>query len=221
MTAAVAVAGLTSTELSILKGGAVGCESVQKIINMAATAEAFAVTALGLALQNAAGGTLALNAEQRQALRAARAEEQAHYAFLTSAGARPLTTTFTMPDPTIVTDVPTFLKTVITLEEVFIAAYLAAAQEFALLGAPQLAQRALAIASVEAGHRVAFRFFAIDAGVLTGLPNDVAFQKAKYSSVSAAAVALVNLGFIGGSGARVAYPGPGAIDTTGVTHLTP
>ncbi len=216
-----AVAGLTPTELSILKGGAVGCESVQKIINMAATAEAFAVTALGLALRNASGGTLALNAEQRQALRAARAEEQAHYAFLTSAGARPLTTTFTMPDPTIVTDVPTFLKTVITLEEVFIAAYLAAAQEFALLSAPQLAQRALAIAAVEAGHRVAFRFFAIDAGVLTGLPNDVAFQKAKYSSVSAAAVALVNLGFIGGSGARIAYPGPGAIDTTGVTNLTP
>jgi len=216
-----AVTGLTATELSILKGGAVGCESVQKIINMAATAEALAVTALGVALRNAAGGTLALNTEQQQALRAARAEEQAHYAFLTGAGAKPLTTTFTVPDPAILTDTPTFLKTLITLEEVFIAAYLAAAQEFALLGAPQLAQRALAIASVEAGHRVALRFFAIEAGALTGLPNDIAFQKAKYSSVGAAAVALVKLGFIGGSGARVAYPGPGAIDNTGVKNLTP
>ncbi len=211
----------TMTERSSLREGVAGCESVQQIINMAATAEALAVTALGVALQNAVEGTLALNAEHQQALRAARAEEQAHYTFLRGAGATPLTTTFTVPDPTIMTSVPTFLTTLITLEEVFIAAYLAAAQQFALLGEPLLVQRALAIAAVEAEHRVAVRFFAIEAGVLTGLPNDVAFQKAKYSSVGAAAVALVQLGFIGGSGTPLSYPGPGAIDNTGVKNLTP
>jgi len=216
-----AVKGLTSADLSVLNRAHVGGESVQRIVNIAATAEAFAVTALGEALQNAAGGQLALSAEHQQALRAARAEEQAHYLFLTGAGARPLTTTFTVPDPRIVTHVPTFLKTLVILEEAFIAAYLAAAQEFSRLGKPKLAQIALAIASVEAGHRVAVRFFAIEAGVLTGLPNDVAFQKSKFASVGEAAVALQKLGFIGGSGARITYPGPGSIDYSGVKNITP
>ncbi|MGI8913339.1 MAG: ferritin-like domain-containing protein [Chloroflexota bacterium] len=216
-----AVAEIIAAKRSTLADGAAACESVQEIINIAATAEALAVTALGAALQNAAGGTLALNAEQQQALRAARAEEQAHYVFLIGAGATPLTTTFTVPDPAIMTDVPTFLKTLIILEEIFIAAYLAAAQEFALLGEPTLVQRALAIASVEAGHRVAVRSFAIDAGVLTGLPNDIAFEKASFTSVGDAAATLKNGGFIGGSGTPLSYPGPGAIDTTGVKNLTP
>ncbi len=196
-------------------------ESVQDIINIAATAEAFAVTALGGALENAASGKLALNAEQQQTLRAARAEEQAHYAFLIGAGAKPLTTIFTIPDPKIVTDVPTFLKTLITLEEALIAAYLAAAQEFAMLGLPRLAQVALQIGAVEAEHRAGVRFYAIQAGVLSGTPNDVAFEKALFSTVGEAAAALQKLGFIGGSGTQITYPGPGAIDNTGIMHLTP
>jgi len=212
---------LTPTERAILGGGTAGYETVQQIINIAATAEAFAVTALGGALANAATGALALSALQRQTFTAARAEEQAHYAYLTAAGARPLTTTFTVPNPKIVTDVPTFLLTVIELEEAFIAAYLAAAQEFALLGQPRLAQLALQIGSVEAEHRAGARFFAVEAGLLSGTPNDVAFEKALFTSVSGAADALKSLGFIGGRGAQISYPGPGAIDTTGVHFLRP
>jgi hypothetical protein len=200
---------------------AVACESLQDIINIAVTAEAFAVTALGGALDNAAKGLLALNAEQQQTLRAARAAERAHYDFLIGAGAKPLTTTFTIPDPKILTDVPTFLGTLVTLEEAFIAAYLAAAQEFALLGQAKYAQVALQIGAVEAEHRAGVRFYAIQAGVLTGTPNDVAFEKALFASVGEAAAALQKLGFIGGSGAQVTFPGPGAIDATGVTQLVP
>ncbi len=217
----IASGGLTSTERSILGGGTAGYETVQQIINIAATAEAFAVTALGGALANAATGALALTALQRQTFTAARAEEQAHYAYLTAAGARPLTTTFTVPNAKIVTDVPTFLLTVIELEEAFIAAYLAAAQEFALLGQPRLAQLALQIGSVEAEHRAGARFFAVEAGLLSGTPNDVAFEKALFTSVSGAADALKSLGFIGGRGAQITYPGPGAIDTTGVHFPRP
>ncbi len=213
--------GLPSSVGSTLARVAAGCESAQDIINIAATAEAFAVTALGAALANAAGGQLALNAEHVQALTAARAEEQAHYLFLTGAGAKPLTTTFTFPDPQLITDVPTFLKMLITLEELFVAAYLAAAQEFGILGEPDLAQVALAIGAVEAEHRVAVRFFAVQAGVITGLPNDIAFQQALFNNVGEAATALQQLGFIGGSGPQITYPGPGAIDTTGVGQLTP
>ncbi len=217
----IASGGLTSTERSILGGGTAGYETVQQIINIAATAEAFAVTALGGALANAATGALALTALQRQTFTAARAEEQAHYAYLTAAGARPLTTTFTVPNAKIVTDVPTFLLTVIELEEAFIAAYLAAAQEFALLGQARLAQLALQIGSVEAEHRAGARFFAVEAGLLSGTPNDVAFEKALFTSVSGAADALKSLGFIGGRGAQISYPGPGAIDNTGVHFPRP
>ncbi len=202
------------------RDGALACESVQDIINIAVTAEAFAVTALGGALANAANGTLALNAEQIQTLTAARAEEQAHYQYLIDAGAKPLTT-FTVPDPKIITDVPTFLRTLITLEEAFIAAYLAAAQEFAILGEARLAQVALQIGAVEVEHRAGVRFYAIQAGVLSGTPNDVAFEKALFTSVGQAAAALQQLGFIGGSGDQITYPGPGTIDFTGVTQLTP
>lgn len=211
--------GVTPFDVRTLEQAA--CESVQDIINIAATAEAFAVTALGGALDNAAKGMLALNAEQQQTLRAARAAEQAHYAYLTGAGAKPLTTTFTVPDPKIVTDVPTFLKTLIALEEAFIAAYMAAAQEFAILGQAKLAQVALQIGAVEAEHRAGARFYAIQAGVITGTPNDVAFEKSLFTSVGQAAAALQQLGFIGGSGTQITYPGPGAIDNTGVTQLTP
>jgi hypothetical protein len=211
---------LTTGDTQLMQVAA-SCESVQDIINIAATAEAFAVTALGGALDNAAKGMLALNAEQQQTLRAARAEEQAHYAYLTGAGAKPLTTTFTVPDAKIVTDVPTFLKTLIMLEEAFIAAYMAAAQEFAILGQGRLVQVALQIGAIEAEHRAGARFYAINAGILSGTPNDVAFEKALFTSVGQAAAALQSLGFIGGSGTQITYPGPGTIDNTGVTQLMP
>jgi hypothetical protein len=203
------------------QGGASTCESVQQIIDIAVTAEAFAVTALGGALENATNGMLALNAEQIQTLTAARAAEQAHYQYLINAGAHPLTTTFTIPDPKIVTDVPTFLTTLIMLEEIFIAAYIAAAQEFALLGEAELAQVAFQIGSVEAEHRVGLRFYAVVAGIISGTPNDVAFDKAMFTSVQEAATKLQELGFIDGSGPTITYPGPGTIDNTGVSQLTP
>lgn len=87
-----------------------------------------------------------------------------------------MTTKFTLPDKS-VTDVPTCLRTLIWLEKLFIAAYLAAAQGFAILDHSVLAQTALLIASVEAEHRVGAQFFAVEAQVITGLPNDVDFLK--------------------------------------------
>ncbi len=189
-----------------LRRAAAACESVEEIINTLATAEALAVTALGRALGNAASGQLALNGEQVQMLTAARAQEEAHYRLLTSMGARPVTTAFTLPE-NVVTEVPTFLKTLIWLEELSIAAYLAAGQEFGILNHPQLVQLALSIASVEAEHRVGVRFFAVEAGVITGLPNDIAFQQALFTSVGQAAAALRQKGFIGGSGSPITYPG--------------
>jgi hypothetical protein len=204
-----------------LRAQAAACESVQDIINIAATAEALAVTALGGALDNAQNGKLDLNDEQQQVVRAARAEEQAHYDFLVSAGAEPLVKEFTLPDEKIVTDVPTFLNTVIKLEEAFIAAYMAAAQEFAVAGEQDLVQYALQIGAVEAEHRAHVRFYAFEAGLIDEAPNNVAFERALFTGVGPAAKALTDLGFIGGDGTKMTYPGPGEIDTTGVENLKP
>ena len=204
-----------------LRQDAAGCESVQEIINIAATAEAFAVTLLGEALASVERGELLLNPEVAQSLTAARAAEQAHLDVLLEAGAEPLTETFTVPDPALLTDPALFLETLVVLEEAFVAAYLAAAQEFAALGEAELAQLALQIGAVEAEHRVGVRFYAIQRGTLSGVPNDVAFEKALFASVGEAAAALEELGFIGGDGAEITYPGPGEIDSTGVDNLQP
>ena len=107
------------------------------------------------------------------------------------------------------------------LEELFIAAYIAAAQEFALQGQVELAQVAMQIGSVEAEHRAGICFYAVVAGLISGVPNDVAFDRAMFTSVAEAAAKLEQLGIIGGSGAQITYPGPGTIDNTGVMQLTP
>jgi len=209
----------TPSILSARAAQAGGCETVQEIIDIAATAEAFAVTLLGEALAAAERGELSLNDEAIGTLVAARAAEQAHFDVLTEAGAEPLTMTFTVPDPELLTNVGLFLETLVALEEAFIAAYTAAAQEFVILGEAELAQLALQIGAVEAEHRAGARFFAIQAGALTGVPNDVAFERALFGSVGEAAAALENLGFIGGTGTEITYPGPGEIDPTGVSDL--
>lgn len=216
-----AALGITSSDVAALRQQAAACETVQEIINIAATAEAFAVTALGGALASAEEGNLALTEDAVGTLTAARAAEQAHYDFLIESGAEPLTLTFTIPDEAILTDVSTFLTTLVSLEELFIAAYIAAAQVFAIRGESRLAQIALQVGAVEAEHRAGARFFAIEAGILSGTANDVAFEQALFTSVGEAAATLEELGIIGGSGTEVTYPGPGEIDFSGVGNQRP
>jgi len=208
-----------SSSTMILQG--LACETTQEIIDIAVTAEAFAVTLLGEAIAASERGELPLNPEAVGTLKAARAAEQAHFDVLTEAGAEPLTLTFTVPDPALLANVGLFFETLVSLEEAFIAAYTAAAQEFAISGQAELAQLALQIGAVEAEHRVGARFFAIEAGALTGVPNNVAFEKALFGSVAEAAALLEELGFIGGSGQEITFPGPGEIDATGVSQLRP
>lgn len=197
------------------------CETVKEIVDIAATAEALAVAALGAALASAEAGDLNLNTEQIAVVQAARYAEQKHYEFLVEAGAEPLTTTFTLPDTAIITNVPTFLMTVIGLEEAFIAAYMAAAQVFAIRKQPSLVEYAVSTGAVEAEHRAHARFYAVEAGLIEGVPNDVAYEKALFTSVGAAAAALQSLGWIGGTGPEFNYPGPLPIVNPGVVNDTP
>ena len=200
--------------------GAAPCATLQDVVGAVATAEALAVTFLGEALAGAAGG-VALDDEQAAAFAAARAVDQIHYEYLTGAGARPGRLQFTLPDAAVVTDPAAFLTAVIDLKEATVAAYLAAAQELAALGEPDLAGVAVQIGAVEAEHRALARFFAFAAGVVAGVPNDVAFAPARFATTPDLLGALADLGWLGGAGPAIAYPGPGEIDPAGVVRREP
>ena len=185
-------------------------ESVQTIINTAITAEHLAVTLLTGALASAP-----LNLSSNQLLfstvQAALAEEQYHADFLAANGATPLTDVFTVPDPAILTNVNTFLRTVEAAETLFIGAYMAAVREFTVLNQPQLAKYAYQIGGVEAEHRAMARAGLALTGDSSGVPpNNKAFESNVVSTVGDAGQQLVSLGFINGSGTKVAYPGRAA-----------
>jgi hypothetical protein len=200
-------------------------ETVQDIINIADTAEHLAVTLLYGAVQNAS--TLGLNGLVLDVVQAALAEEQYHADFLEAAGAKTLTDTFNVPDPKILTDFTTFFTTVETLEAAFIAAYMRASYEFSVMGNAQLAQYAMEIGGVEAEHRTLARAALALAGTDNDPPNNLAFESDLFTSVADAAKALEMLGFIGGSGPAVTYPGRSAALSaagamaTAVTNQTP
>lgn len=187
-------------------------ETVQDIINIADTAEHLAVTLLTAAVGNAsqlgltANGGLLLSVVQ-----AALAEEQYHADFLESAGAKTLTDTFTLPDPKIATDFTTFFTTVASLETAFVAAYLRASTEFSQMKNRQLAQVAMEIGGVEAEHRALARAaLALNGTTADDPPNNKAFESDLFAKVADAATALQQLGFIGGTGSQLTYPGRSA-----------
>lgn len=197
-------------------------EDVTTIVNIAATAEALAVSLLGAAIAGAANytnadGSKGLASAFVSILKAAQAAEQAHYAYLTGAGGKALTLTFNIPNPKIATDTTTLFQTVEALEDAFISAYEAAANEFATMGQSGLVKVALQIGSVEGEHRALARLALGDS-----LPHNLAFSSAQFATVGDAATALKSLGFIGGSGQAIMYSDfAGKVDNTGVTNLTP
>lgn len=120
-------------------------ESAQTILNIAATAEAAAVTALYHVHVAVGQGHLNVNGigvppkTLVAIVRAALREEQDHYAFLTGAGAKPLYHSFTFPMQIFERATET-LKFFLTAETVFVAAYMAANREFSEGGMSTLAQ---------------------------------------------------------------------------------
>ncbi|MGH2604035.1 MAG: ferritin-like domain-containing protein, partial [Dehalococcoidia bacterium] len=101
------------------------------------------------------------------------------------------------------------------------AAYMAAAQTFATLGEPDLVAYALQTAAVEGEHRAHMRFYGLLAGLYDETPNNVAFHKGMFTSVGGAAQALTDLGWIGGSGAVLTFPGPGEVDLSLIENTQP
>lgn len=200
-------------------------ENIGDIFNVASTAEVLAVTLLTAAVNNAT--TIGLKGLILQTVQAALAEEQDHLDFLLAAGAKPLTMTFTVPDPKILTDYTTFFSTLEVAENLFVAAYMTATREFAELGQPTLAKYAYQIGGTEAEHRVLVRAALALNGNDHTPPNNKGFETDLLLYVRDAATILTQLGFIGGKGTPATYPGRAAAITAmgpmmaGVIQNTP
>lgn len=221
--AVAAAAGLVpgaamAAELGGKRGGARRqAETTASIFNIAATAEAAAVTALynvhvavGKGKLNTAGIAVPVNTLV-SIVRAALREEQDHLAFLMGAGARPLYTSFTFP-AAIFSKATETLNFFEAAETIFIAAYMAANREFAHAGHNHLAQYAYQIGGVEAEHRALIR-----AGLGQLPPNNKSFETNMFQRVSGAAAELNKLGIFKPG---MTYPGAGAVDTILATTVT-
>lgn len=204
-------------------------ESVQDIINIRVTNDVFGVTFLVAAINNA--DQLGLKANGGMTLRviqAALAEEQYHVDYLTSQGAKPTTTTFTIPDPKMLTDPVTFFSTVEFIETIEISMDMSATREFSEMGQVMLAQVAYQIGGTEAEHRVLARAALAMLGQQSDVPpNNRAFETDIVYYLRDAVAIFTQRGFFGGSGQALTYPGRDvALATAGavgaaVTDKTP
>jgi hypothetical protein len=164
--------------------------AVRNILNIAVTAEMLGVTFYKRVLMNA--NALDLGPNARRDIQAALIEEQLHQNFLMQQGAKPLTKMFSFPQGrNTFLDFNAFFQTQQLLESAFVAAYLAAVKEFAMLGRPDLAQIASQIGGVEAEHRAIGRVIAAKAPA-----NNLAFEQIMLKRVADAPAVLKNAGFL-------------------------
>ena len=189
--AAPAAALLIPKHFAHASGGGEGAEdTVAQILSIAATAEELAVTFYSHSIANAS--KLGINGANLAYLQAAVIEEQIHRDFEVAAGGSPLTNTFSFPHGNDTFEqLNLFIATLEQLEEAFIAAYLAAVKEFALLGQPDLAQLAAQICGIENEHRTLGR----DIGGLIPADN-WAFSPALVESVGDAVDVLAAEGYL-------------------------
>jgi hypothetical protein len=179
-------------------------DSVETILNLAATAETLAVTHYYLAIQ--AAGALGLETEDVIYLRAALDSELQHLEFLNANGGKTLTDKFYVP-AAVFTNKDVFVQVTDSAELAFTGAYLAATRRFAELGNPRLAATAAQVACVEQTHKALIR----DIGNRL-IPNNVSLAQPIFYNVSDAVPVLAPFlnggdGFIG----PATYPGAAAV----------
>jgi hypothetical protein len=141
-------------------------------------------------------------------LQAVLAQEQYHADFLSSLGAQSLTDTFTIPSAAPLSSQAGFLKTMEMGETIGTASYMTAAREFAELGQPTLVKYAYQIGATEAEHRVLARAALALGGDTSSIPpNNKAFETDLFLYVRDVYSLFKQLGFVGGTGTTVTYPG--------------
>lgn len=201
-----ALASAASIDQRVLQAGMP--ESAATILNIAATAEAAAVTALyhvHVAVNQGKLNTAGIAIPVPFLIKIVRGilrQEQDHYAFLTGAGAKPLLTSFTFPAP-IFESALQAVKFLETADEIFTGAYMTANREFARGGMNKLAQYAYQIGATEAQHRALAR------AAQGKLPNNRSFERNLFARVGGAANLLNELGILKPG---LQYPGAASVD---------
>ncbi|HTZ70879.1 MAG TPA: ferritin-like domain-containing protein [Acetobacteraceae bacterium] len=185
-------------------------DTLQEVIDIAATAEALASTFYYHALE--AGSKLPhVNSSANQNyFQAAVTQEYEHLRYLQKLGATPATTEFYFPDG-MFNDETVFFPTALSLEEYFIAAYLAASLDFSGAVSSGITQAnpyalgfAVQVLGVECEHRALLGVAANNTP-----PNDRIVEAALLKSVAASLVPLKPF-LSGGSGFSGPYKLPAA-----------
>jgi hypothetical protein len=157
-------------------------ETMQRVLDLAATAEALAITFYQRVITTPGGLFGRLRGDQQGYLRLALDEEQFHYNYLVGRGAQPITTAFYFPTNTFgFSGFPIFLAAMDAIESASVGLYLAAARRLAELGQPVLAEIVAQILGVEAEHRAIGRELAQNA---PPPPNNLCFEQATAACVT-------------------------------------
>jgi hypothetical protein len=180
--------------------------------NSLITLEAFAVTFYGAARTKAG---LDLNDDVTRFVRAAQCEEDAHFHYFEAAGAVPSATTFSIPDARLKSQA-TFLASLLEIESILVGAYMSAARVFSGTGNGRWVEIAYQIGTVEAQHQALVKLYGGDR-----VPSDRAYAQWQFRHPSEAVAEIEQLGYIGGKGEKIAYPGPADRYCRGVTGLVP
>ncbi len=191
-------------------------DTVQSIINIAATAEELAVVFYSNGINKAA--TLGISGQNLTYLQAAVVEEQLHLNLLLKSGAQPLTNVFSLPHSwNTFTDINLFISTLQQLETAFESAYIAAVKEFGEMGQFDLALLAAQIATIEAEHR------AIGRSIINTkeAANNWAFTPVYVSSVGDAVNVLSQEGYLSPSGKNTFTYQPVSTQSSLVSQRTP
>jgi hypothetical protein len=163
---------------------------IKAILNIAITAEELAVVFYSNVIKNA--NHLGFSNAGFLDIQAALIEEQIHQTFLAKQGAKALTNKFSFPfGNNTFTNFNHFITVQQQLEALFVAAYIAAGKEFAMLGRPDLVQVAAQIGGVEAEHRAIGR-------AIGGMKpaNNRAFETLLVNAVADAPAVLKKGGFL-------------------------
>ena len=163
---------------------------IKTILNIAITAEELAVVFYSNVIKNA--NHLGFSNAGFLDIQAALIEEQIHQTFLAKQGAKALTNKFSFPfGNDTFRNFNHFIAVQQQMEALFVAAYLAAGKEFAMLGRPDLVQIAAQIGGVEAEHRAIGR-------AIGGMKpaNNRAFETLLLNAVEDAPAVLKKGGFL-------------------------
>jgi hypothetical protein len=163
---------------------------IMAILNIAITAEELAVVFYTSVVKNA--DRLGFSNAGLLDIKATLVEEQVHQTFLAKQGAKALTNKFSFPfGNDTFRNFNHFITVQQQMEALFVAAYIAAGKEFAMLGRPDLVQVAAQIGGVEAEHRAIGR-------AIGGMKpaNNRAFETLLINAVADAPAVLKKGGFL-------------------------